>query len=398
MRILIISNFYPPHYIGGYELGCCRVVEALRSRGYDVKVLTSTYGVKAPCNDKDVYRVLPINIRFRSNRSLKRLIEFFWFDYLGRKAFSRIQREYRPDVVYVWNMVHLPISMVMLAQAMGVPVYFYISDKWFSVWEQDGWYKFYKHFPLLRVFFKTSSALFDRGLKMENIQFNSHFIESTVKNTGKKIISSQVIHWGIDEGVFTFKPRLTVARSRLLYVGQIVEHKGVHIVIEALHVLVHDKGLKDVTLSIVGHGNEAYIKRLKELVSSFKLEAHVDWKGFVKSDALPRVYQEHDILIFSSLWEEPFSITLVEALSSGLAVVSTMTGGTGEILKPGANALSYAATDPKACADQVALLIQDQNLYEQLRLNARRTIEGEFRFKGMIDKIEQDFARSISER
>jgi glycogen synthase len=43
MRVLVLSNFYPPHFIGGYELGCRDVVEGLKARGHDVRVLTSTY-------------------------------------------------------------------------------------------------------------------------------------------------------------------------------------------------------------------------------------------------------------------------------------------------------------------------------------------------------------------
>jgi hypothetical protein len=45
MRILIVTNLYPPHYYGGYEVRCAQVAEALRSSGHDVRVLTSAYGV-----------------------------------------------------------------------------------------------------------------------------------------------------------------------------------------------------------------------------------------------------------------------------------------------------------------------------------------------------------------
>ena len=40
MKILVLSNLYPPDIIGGYELGCQQVVDALRARGHDVRVLT----------------------------------------------------------------------------------------------------------------------------------------------------------------------------------------------------------------------------------------------------------------------------------------------------------------------------------------------------------------------
>ena len=44
MRILVISNLYPPHGLGGYEERCKVCVDALRQRGHEVAVLTSSYG------------------------------------------------------------------------------------------------------------------------------------------------------------------------------------------------------------------------------------------------------------------------------------------------------------------------------------------------------------------
>ena len=40
MKILVVTNLYPPHHVGGYELGCRDVVEKLRARGHTVRVLT----------------------------------------------------------------------------------------------------------------------------------------------------------------------------------------------------------------------------------------------------------------------------------------------------------------------------------------------------------------------
>ena len=47
MRILIVSNLYPPHYEGGYEVRCAQVAEALTRAGHDVCVLTSRHGLRA---------------------------------------------------------------------------------------------------------------------------------------------------------------------------------------------------------------------------------------------------------------------------------------------------------------------------------------------------------------
>ena len=46
MRILFLSNFYPPHAIGGYEQWCQEVADRLQARGHVVTVLTSRYGLQ----------------------------------------------------------------------------------------------------------------------------------------------------------------------------------------------------------------------------------------------------------------------------------------------------------------------------------------------------------------
>ncbi|TMC57253.1 MAG: glycosyl transferase family 1, partial [Chloroflexi bacterium] len=46
MRLLFLSNFYPPHHFGGYEELCAEVAEGLRARGHTVAVLTSRHGAQ----------------------------------------------------------------------------------------------------------------------------------------------------------------------------------------------------------------------------------------------------------------------------------------------------------------------------------------------------------------
>ena len=47
MKVLVVSNLYPPEVIGGYELSCRQVVDGLRSAGHDVRVLTTAPQVPA---------------------------------------------------------------------------------------------------------------------------------------------------------------------------------------------------------------------------------------------------------------------------------------------------------------------------------------------------------------
>src|SRR5438105_5835953 len=58
VRLLILTNFFPPYQIGGYERLCQQVVDRLRARGHATTILTSMYGVPRPELDDNVHRVL----------------------------------------------------------------------------------------------------------------------------------------------------------------------------------------------------------------------------------------------------------------------------------------------------------------------------------------------------
>ena len=59
VNLLFISNFYPPHHLGGYELLCHEATTRLIARGHTVEVLTSTYGITSPApNEPGIQRKL----------------------------------------------------------------------------------------------------------------------------------------------------------------------------------------------------------------------------------------------------------------------------------------------------------------------------------------------------
>src|ERR1044072_8859028 len=147
MRILVISNFYPPHFIGGYEIGCRDIVEALKARGHDVIVLTSTHGVNRPEHSDNVYRWLKTDLELKINGSSSDLLKIIKKESINRRAFNRVCRAFRPDVVYVWNATRISISIAIKAQQMGLAVFYFISDHWLSDWESDALYSLKRRRP-----------------------------------------------------------------------------------------------------------------------------------------------------------------------------------------------------------------------------------------------------------
>jgi glycogen synthase len=399
MRVLVLSNFYPPFYIGGYELGCRDVVEGLKARGHDVRVLTSTYKVGGRQRAEGVYRFLDCDPA--SNGHSSTLSRVFKKEIRNRQAFKQVCDDFKPDLLYVWNATHISISNILAAQEMKIPIRYFVSDHWLSKWETDAWYSIKNRAPrrlhrrlawqAIKPVLSVYGLMPKQSLNLDSVQFASHFLERAAREAGKHAANSEIIHWGIDVERFAFAES-TPAAMRLLYVGQVTAHKGVHTAVEALKLVSERKRFKHARLTIVGGPD--YEGRAARLVSSLGLGEHVTFTGMVERDELPEIYREHDILVFPSVWDEPFSITVLEAMASGLAVVGTHTGGSPEILVDEMNALIFPKEDARGCASRIMRLLEDPQLFENIRRAGRRTVEERFRLESMIDKIESSLCKT----
>lgn len=223
-------------------------------------------------------------------------------------------------------------------------------------------------------------------------------MQQATVGSGKTLLHSTVIHHGIDPTSFDCHVKRPHGARRLLFVGRLVPDKGVHTAIEAVRILRDEFGHDMSVLDIVGtSSDEEYLKCLQRMIQDSRLVGKVRFLGFVQRANLPTIYSEHDILIFPSIWDEPFSITLLEAMSSGLAVVGTTSGGSGEIMVDEENCLVFQQENADTCARQINRLMSDRGLYDRLCVNARRTIENSFTFEAMVDKVEQLLNTAVTE-
>jgi glycogen(starch) synthase len=399
MKILVISNLYPPHYIGGYELGCQQVVEALRQQGHTVKVLTSTYGLEKPAVNGETYRWLAAEPFWLGQIPVNTPLDVIQRERVNQGAFNRLCREFKPEAVYIWNAAFISISLAFIALRRKIPVLYYISDRWLSQWDHDSWISWCRKIPssaLKKAAKKWAfSALNAVGLNtmhdsldLSRVQFTSRFIQEVTAQAGVPVAGGQVIHWGVDVEEYAASAVADGPPTRLLFVGQARKHKGVHTAIEAFALLKARNKDLPLTLTIAGGSLiREEETQLREYIASFGLEKAAAFTGMLPRSEIIPYYRSHDILIFPSIFDEPFSITLLEGLASGLAVVGTTKGGSREILEDGVNALTFPAGDAEACADRLQRLIEDPELYRKIRRNGRQTVVDQFQFKMMVDKI-----------
>jgi len=402
MRILVVSSFYPPNYIGGYELACKEVVESLKKRRHEVCVLTSKYGAPIHDNESGTYRLLHTTFG-KEIPGLKNFFPLFRREIKNKKIFRSFIKNYKPDVIYMWHISDVSISLAYEAQASGKPVAYYVFDHWVSDWTCDPFRNYWKYplikkaeiigRKLLEILIRLFGFLPSEPLDLRYAQFASNYLFELPLESGHKNEDGEIICMGIDTNRFRFKKN-EGKPHKILYVGQIVEHKGLITAVKAMQRIIDDYG-NNIIFNIVGnYGSHEYGRNIYRRIMSSKYSANIGFKGFIPHERMNEIYLDHNILVFPSIWDEPFGNTILEAMSSGLAVVATGTGGSKEILKDEKNSLLFPPANDKECAIQILRLLKDRQLYDKIRLEGRRTVEEKFCFKETMDKIECSLLKS----
>ncbi len=123
----------------------------------------------------------------------------------------------------------------------------------------------------------------------------------------------------------------------------------------------------------------------------------VTFHGFVPWERLVQAMHQSDILVFASIWDEPFAMTPLQALGCGLPVVATRAGGTAEGYVDGETALLIPPNDARAMADAIARLVRDESLRQRLRQNGIREAKERWSFEAYIERL-LDFYQRTAER
>jgi hypothetical protein len=121
---------YPPHHFGGYELVWRSAMEHLRSRGHDVRVLTTDVRTDArEPDDPGTHRDLRWHWRpggFAKQTRRERVA-------MARRNHTVLRTHlegFRPDVVSWWSMGGLPLTMIEEVRLRGLPAVAFVHDDW----------------------------------------------------------------------------------------------------------------------------------------------------------------------------------------------------------------------------------------------------------------------------
>jgi glycogen synthase len=405
VKILFVSNYYPPYERGGYEQLCRDVVLRLIKRGHQTAVLTSNLGVKVgeSLNESGVRRILRLQPIYELPQSVAS--QFFRQrrsdEAYDLECLSAMIKEFRPELVFFWNIQHLPRSLTLEAEKTpGVGVAYWLAG--YTPAEPDEFWVYWTNSarsPGKRIIktplAKLALAIMRREGKpdhpqMKHVAVVSEFMRQKGIAEGTLPANAYVLYNGVELDLFQ-RPVCEdlIEPLTLLQAGRVSEDKGVHTAVAAIGRLSQDAATSNIQLHIAGSGPADYMARLQQIAQRYQAAEKITFHGWLPRDQMPGLMARCQVLLLPTGHHEPFARVVLEAMAGGLTVVSTLTGGTGEIVQHDRTGLTFPAEDSHLLAEQIKRLMVEPGLRVKLARQGQQLVLNQFSLDHMVENVER---------
>jgi len=214
-------------------------------------------------------------------------------------------------------------------------------------------------------------------------------MKRTAGSLGEDATRTEYIPNGVD--LDKFAGGKNVEPGSLLFVGRLVNQKGLIYLLKALSV-ARRMGVEP-TLDIVGEG--PLERKLKEASRTLNLEGQVRFLKKVDDKTLVNLYKTRHIFVLPSLWEG-LPLTLLEAWSASMPVITTAVGGIPDVATNEADSLIVASKDHVGLAKAIVRLVKEPSLADELGIRGRELVSREYTWEKCARRT-LDVYRSVIE-
>lgn len=390
MRILVISNLYPPDCLGGYEMGCRQAAEALRDAGHDVLVLTTVPRGGPVSSEPSVLRrlrLIDIYDSFTERKTGAAAKAVHNQEACGVHAFN-VQTvlegvaEFQPDVAYVWNVIGLGgLGLLAALQHVGVPWVMHLMDRVPAVLCAGN----------LHGQSVASLATAFRRLCRGRFICCSQTTLDEIAAAGLDLTDRATLipNWFAAEAM----PRTVYQPDgalRIMYAGSLKSFKGVGIVVDAV-ALLRDRGYTNFTVDLYGFGED---HEFRSQIQKHQLGDVVHLKGPRTQAQLNRLYAQYDLFAFPTWAREPFAFAPLEAMAHGCVPILSSTCGNSEWFIHGLDCLK-AERNPSAFAWILERVLSGAIPLAEIGQRAVRVVQRDFHIAAIRPKIEAELQAAV---
>jgi glycosyltransferase involved in cell wall biosynthesis len=361
-RVCIVTPRYPPNKKGGGEISCSLLAREL-STYVDVEVVSFDGNVtsKSVVDGVKVIRKKPI-----APHELKTPVNLQAYQFLKKKI-----EDY--DIFHTYNHDLMP-AIGLLTKCYGVKSVATLNGSvYFSSIDPSGWYQSYKtslhpKTKLKGLYIISRNKIMLPAIKNINAftalsPFNrDKFVEEGLPSNKIRVMTNML------DSTFIPLKKEEDDIAKILYIGNFTFGKGVDTLISAYSRLEK----QDIELVIAGDNATS---KVDELIKKLKPKNKVRFLGKVAHEKTPELYAKADIFVVPYPYPYPIGRTILEALRSGVCVISTGNGYYSPIIKDmKSGVLIYPCTAEKL-SEKIQMLIDKPDLREKLAKNGQRRVE-----------------------
>lgn len=175
----------------------------------------------------------------------------------------------------------------------------------------------------------------------------------------------------------------------ILFVGNLIETKGVLDLIKAIILL---KDNKSINLKIIGGWRDnIFMKIVSKVVDDNRLNDKIEFLGIKENEDKWKIFYESDIFCLPTYETEAMPITLIESMMFELPIITTNWRAIPDIVTDGEEGFLIPINTPQAIAEKIELLVNDKNMREQMGKKGREKFLKEYTIEKHLSRMEQAF-------
>ncbi|MCK4353366.1 glycosyltransferase family 4 protein [candidate division WOR-3 bacterium] len=398
MRILYIVTAFPRYESDVITPWLTETIKRIKSRGVEIDVFAPSY--KGLANQR-VYGIDVKRFRYffsrwedlthdettpdRLKRGLrfKMLVPFYLMG--GVIEIIKLCKKEKYDIIHVhWVFPHMLFGWIgrKICGAKVVSSFYGVELKWVK-----------KKMPFLKPFLKWSVKSSDSVTALSSY---------TIKEINK-IAKREVWYIPFGPAAKEWKDKtdrkLVSLQKNILFVGRLVERKGIKYLIEAFNIICRHE-FNSCTLTIIGEGPEK--KDLEKLAESRRLKDKVTFTGWVSENELRNYYQKCSLFVLPACIDskgdtEGQGVVLVEAMSYKKPVIASNVGGIVDIVKDGETGLLVPEKDPEKLAKAIMRILDDREFAFKLGEEGYRFVKLRFGWDEIINKLLSVYSKVLEE-
>lgn len=402
-----------------------QTAKELKRRGHDVEVWTGhpVDEETARSNPVDRYEYDGLKVhRYNHNYAVfspnRNIVEFEYNSLAFRGYFTEYVKKEKPDIVHFFHLLRLSASAVEVCLDNDIPCVFTPTDFWivcstcqlrlpdnslclgpdpeginccrhlasqvsvkkgrYASMLPDFVFKFFiraagfrwwpekRYSRMLRSLSLRKDFIMERINRVDRVLAPTRFMEKILVQNGVDPGIIDFMPYGLDMKAFEKKePKKPSDRLRVGFMGTLSEHKGAHVLIEAVKLLPQEM---PVEVRIYGDLSQfpEYAARVKRLAGDDK---RVEFPGHFPNEKIGEVFSGIDVLVVPSIWYENTPLVIYSAFAASTPVIATNLGGMSEVVSHGVNGLLFEKGDARGLSALLKRCAEERGLLEKLSGN-----------------------------